>query len=147
MSDFTLVSFYLISQSCHTSQVLNIGSFSLCMAACSIAHENQGMVWNGMEDDFSIFHTANFLPFHFYSIPIIFHSIFHSILKFSSIFHSILKFSPYSIPYFHTKEILDWKHCNVYFASWQCCKQPLVKVRITIQRCNNRYRVCILHMV
>ena len=24
----------------------------------------QGMVWNGMEDNFSIFHTGNFLPFH-----------------------------------------------------------------------------------
>ena len=49
--------------------------------------------WNGMEDDFSMFHTGNFLPFHFHSIPKIYHSIFHSILKFSSIFHSILKFS------------------------------------------------------
>ena len=38
--------------------------------------------WYGMEDDFSIFHTGNFLPFHFHSIPKIFHSIFHSILKF-----------------------------------------------------------------
>ena len=25
---------------------------------------DQDMVWNGMEDDFSIFHTGNFLPFH-----------------------------------------------------------------------------------
>ena len=46
------------------------------------------MLWNGgMEDDFSIFHAGNFLPFH---IP------FHT--KFSSIFHSILphqgKFKP-----------------------------------------------------
>ena len=46
-----------------------------------------------MEDNFSIFHSGNFLPFHFHSIPKIFHSIFHSILKFSSIFYSILKFS------------------------------------------------------
>ena len=52
----------------------------------------QGMVWNGMEDDFSIFHTGNFPPFHFHSILKIFHSIFHSTLKFSSIFHSILPY-------------------------------------------------------
>ena len=44
------------------------------------------MEWNGMEDDFSIFHTGNFLPFHFHSIL----KIFHSILKFSSVFHSTL---------------------------------------------------------
>ena len=45
-----------------------------------------------MKDDFFIFHTGNFLPFH---IPIhtkIFHCIFHSILKFSSIFHFILPY-------------------------------------------------------
>ena len=53
----------------------------------------QGMAWNGMKDDFSIFHTGNFLPFHFHSIQKIFRSIFDSMLKFSSIFHSILKFS------------------------------------------------------
>ena len=35
-----------------------------------------------MENDFSIFHTGNFLPFHFH----------YSILKFSSIFHSILPY-------------------------------------------------------
>ena len=45
--------------------------------------------WYGMEDDFSIFHTGNFLPFHFHSSLKIFHSMFHFILKFSSIFHSI----------------------------------------------------------
>ena len=63
------------------------------------------MVWNGMEDDFSIFHTGNFFPFHFRSIPLIFHFIFHSILKFSSIFHSILKFSSifHSILPYHGK--------------------------------------------
>ena len=54
--------------------------------------------WYGMEDDFFIFQSGNFLTFHF-----------HSILK---IFHSILNFLPYSIPYFHNKEILDWKQCN-----------------------------------
>ena len=65
---------------------------------------DQGMVWNGMEDDFSIFHTGNFLPFHFHSVLKTFHSIFHSIVKFSSIFHSILKFSSifHSIAYFYT---------------------------------------------
>ena len=40
LSDFTVFSFYLISQSCLSSQVLKIGSFSICMAACSIAYEN-----------------------------------------------------------------------------------------------------------
>ena len=45
------------------------------------------------------FHTKN-LPFH---IP--------SYLKFSSILNS----------YFHTKEILDWKQCNVYFAALRLC--------------------------
>ena len=46
------------------------------------------MVWNGMEDDFSIFHTGNFLPFHFHSLL----KIFLSIFNFSSIFHSILSY-------------------------------------------------------
>ena len=48
--------------------------------------------WYGMEDDFSIFHTGNFLPVHFQSMLRLFHSIFHSILKFSFIFHSILPY-------------------------------------------------------
>ena len=26
--------------------------------------QQQGTVCNGMEDDFSVFHTGNFLPFH-----------------------------------------------------------------------------------
>ena len=33
-------SLYLILQSCLSSQVLKIGSFSLCKAACSIAYDN-----------------------------------------------------------------------------------------------------------
>ena len=88
-----------------------------------------GMEWKTI---FFIFHTGNFLPFYFHSIPKIFHSIFHSILKFSSIFHSILKFSStfHSIlPY--QRNFIDWKQCNVYFccfAPLECCKQPLVKV-------------------
>ena len=45
--------------------------------------------WNGMENDFSVFHTGYFLLFYFYSILKILYSIFHSILKFSSVFHSI----------------------------------------------------------
>ena len=67
--------------------------------------------WYGMEDDFSIFHTGTFLPFYFHFILKIFHSIFHSILKFSSIFHSI---PPY-------QRNLDWKQCNVYFAALHLC--------------------------
>ena len=50
------------------------------------------MEWNGMEDYFSLFHTGNFLPFHFHFVLKIFHSIFHSLLKFSPIFHSILPY-------------------------------------------------------
>ena len=70
------------------------GRFYIVYRSCTqLPSSKQGMVWNGMEDDFSIFHTGNFLPFHFHSIPKIFHSISHSIPKFSSIFHSILKFS------------------------------------------------------
>ena len=26
------------------------------------------MVWNGVKDDFSIFHTGSFIPFHFHSM-------------------------------------------------------------------------------
>ena len=40
-----------------------------------------------MEDDFSIFHTGNFLPFHFHSIP----KIFHFILFLNNYFHSVNK--------------------------------------------------------
>ena len=50
----------------------------------------EGMVWNGRR--FSIFHTGNFLPFYFHSIPKIFHSIFQPIVKFSSVFQSILPY-------------------------------------------------------
>ena len=46
--------------------------------------------WYGMENDFLLFRSGNFLPFH--SILKIFLSIFLSILKFSSIFYSILPF-------------------------------------------------------
>ena len=31
-------------------------------------------------------------------------------------------------PYFHTKELINWKLCNVYFVPLQSCKQPLEKV-------------------
>ena len=58
---------------------------------------NQGMVWNGMEDDFSIFHTGNFLPFHTKNLP--FHIPFHSKIFFHIPFHSKTFFH---IP-FHTK--------------------------------------------
>ena len=37
------------------------------------------MVWNGMEKNFSMFLTGNFIPFYFHSIP----KIFHSVLKLS----------------------------------------------------------------
>ena len=53
---------------------------------------NQGMVRSGIEDDFSILHSGNFLPFHFHSIPNIFYSIFHFTLIFSFIFHFILPY-------------------------------------------------------
>ena len=78
--------------------VIKSNRFSLCVVSfqlgCLIGRcklpSGPGMMWNGMEDDFYIFHTSNFLPFHFHSILKIFHSIFHSILKLSSVFHSIL---------------------------------------------------------
>ena len=88
----------------------------------TLKYSMQGMVWNGMEDDFSIFHTDNFLPFHFHSILKIFHSVFHSILKFSSIFHSIL-------PYQKNFRLEAMQRIFCCFASLWCCKQPLVKVR------------------
>ena len=74
--------------------------------------------WHGMEDDFSIFHAGNFLPFHFHSIL----KIFHSIQKFSSIFHSIL-------PHHRNFRLEAMQRIFCSFASSQCCKQPLVKVR------------------
>ena len=76
----------------------------------------QGMVWNGMEDDFSIFHAGNFLPFHTQNLP------FHFIQKFSSIFHSIL-------PYRRKLRLEAMQRIFWFYASWQCCKQPLVKER------------------
>ena len=92
----------------------------------------QGMVWNGMEDDFSIFHTGHFLTFRFHSIPKIFHSIFHSLLKFSSAFHSILQFSSifHSIlPYQRNFRLEVIQRIFCCFAPLQCGKQPLVEVR------------------
>ena len=99
-------------QGCGSSQIFNA-------SASSSWH---GMEWNGMEDDFSIFNTGNFGSFHFHSIPKVFHSIFHSILEFSSKFHSIL---PYQRKC--RREAMQRLFCC--FASLQCCKQPLVKVR------------------
>ena len=58
----------------------------------SEAQRSQGMIWNVKENDFPIFYTGNFLPFHFYFILKIVHFIFHSSLKFSSIFHSLLSY-------------------------------------------------------
>ena len=71
------------------------------------------------------------LAIFFHSIPKIFHSIFHSILKFSSIFHSILKFSSmvHSIlPYPRNFRLEAMQRIFCCFAPLQCCKQPLVKV-------------------
>ena len=51
------------------------------------------------------------------------------------------------IPCFHTKELLDWKQCNLYFAPLQHYKQPLVKMHVTTQKCKDPYLVCTLHMV
>ena len=78
--------------------------------------------WHEMEDDFSTFHTGNFRPLHFHSILKVFHFIFHSILKFSSIFHSIL-------PYQRKFRLEAMQRIFCCFASLQCYKQPLVKVR------------------
>ena len=84
--------------------------------------------WYGMEEDFSIFHTGNFLPFHFHSIP----KIFHSILKFSSIFHSMLKFASIFHSIFPCQRNFSLEAMQRIFcwvAPLKCCKQPLVKVR------------------
>ena len=78
--------------------------------------------WHGMEDDFFIFHSGNFLPFHFHFMLKIFHSIFHSLLKFSSIFRSIF-------PYQRKRRLEAMQRIFCCFASLQCCKQRLVKVR------------------
>ena len=74
-----------------------------------------GMEWNGrrfFHIPYWQFSSISF-PFHTKNLP----------------FHTKIFFH---IP-LHTKEILDWKQCNVYifccFAPLQCCKQPLVKVR------------------
>ena len=88
--------------------------------------------WYGMEDNFSIFHTGNFVPFHFHSIPKIFHFIFHSMLKFSSTFHSILKFSSifHSIlPYQRNFRLEAMQRIFCCFALLQCCNLLLEKVR------------------
>ena len=44
------------------------------------------MEWNGTEDDFSIFHTGNFGPFHTKSLP--FHISFHTKIFFQIPFHT-----------------------------------------------------------
>ena len=86
---------------------------------------SQGMVWNGMEDDFSIFHTGNFLPFH--TKNLLFHIPFHTKIFFHIPFHTKIFFHiPFHIKIcfhipFHTKEILDWKQCNVYFVALHLC--------------------------
>ena len=56
--------------------------------------------WYGMEYDFSIFRTGNFLPFHSKNLP----------------FHTKIFFH---IP-FHTKEVLDWKQYNTYSTLHLC---------------------------
>ena len=52
--------------------------------------------WYGMEDDFSIFHTGNFLPFH--TKNLLFHIPFHTKIFFHIQFHTKIFFH---IP-FHT---------------------------------------------
>ena len=69
--------------------------FRSCVAQ-ALSHgdgpRHQGMLWNGMEDDFSIFHTAKFLPFHTKNLP--FHIPFHTKFFFHISFHSsILMYS------------------------------------------------------
>ena len=89
-----------------------------------------------MEDDFSIFHSGNFLSFHTKNLP------FHSILKFSSIFHFIL---PYQRAFIlgatqritRTVVMLSVPSLVVTCES----KQPTPKVRVTLQKCNDRYLV------
>ena len=87
------------------------------------------MEWNGRR----FFHIPyrQFSSIHFNSIPKIFHSIFHSILKFSSIFHSILKLSSIfhsMLPYQRNFRLEATQRIFCCFAPLQCCKQPFVKV-------------------
>ena len=105
-----------------------------------------GMDWNGRR----FFHIPNWqfssilFPFHTKNLP--FHIPFHTKIFFHIPFHTKIFFH---VP-FHTsipKKKFDWKQCKACFASLQCCKQPLVKVHVTIQRCSNQYLVCTLHMV
>ena len=67
------------------------------------------MVWNGMEEDFSIFLPGSFLPFYFHSIP----KIFHSVPKFS-----LAKFYPKVFCCVKTGQVevscyLSWLRCIV----------------------------------
>ena len=51
-------------------------------------------VWYGMEDDFSIFHTGHFLPFHFHYI-LVSYPIFESLSQWATIkIHSAWKYQP-----------------------------------------------------
>ena len=61
-----------------------------------------GGAWYGIKDDFSIFHTGNFLPFHFHSIPFPFYTKnfpLHAKIFFHIPFHT-------SIP----RNYLQWQH-------------------------------------
>ena len=87
----------------------------------------QGMAWNGIKwNGRRFFHIPYWqfwsIPFPFYSILKVFHSIFHSILKFSFKFRSIL-------PYQRKCRLKAMQRLFCCFAFLQCCKQPLVKVR------------------
>ena len=73
------------------------------------------------------------MTFPYFVLAIFFHfilEIFHSILKFSSMFLS-------KLPYRRTFTLEAMQRIR-YFAPLQCCKQPLVKVRVTIQRYSDR---------
>ena len=80
---------YLLSQKFlapHSQFEVNVISY-LCIAARKRwTPAGHRMKWNGRH----CFPSWRFFPFHLHSIKEIFHSFFHSILKFSSIFHSIL---------------------------------------------------------
>ena len=86
---------------------------------CVVERAWYGMEWKKI---FPYSILAIFFQFYFHSTLKIFHSKFYPILKFFFIFHSILSYQ-------RNFRLEAMQHIFCCFASLQCCKQPLVKVR------------------
>ena len=80
----------------YPEQCSNVYWHSCCCCSANLSYCHQTALdanyWQGMEDDFSLFHSGNFLPFHTKTFFLISFWI-----------------------YFHTKELLGWKQC------WHLC--------------------------